>query len=100
MELARGGRDFDQTFKKRRSDHIDVGFSEFSSLKLAYILVAWSKSKVRILQDDLELEGLLAVVFLDAPLVDKYARAYLDTLYLRASPKDSLQDIELISFEF
>ena len=91
----------DQTFKKRRSDHIDVGFSEFSSLKLAYILVAWSKSKVWILQDDLELEGLLDVVFLDAPLVDKYARAYLDTLlYLRASPKDSLQDIELISFEF
>ena len=62
--------------------------------------MAWSKSKFWIIQDDLELEGLLDVVDLDAPLVDKYARAYLDTLYLRASPVHSLQDIELISFEF
>ena len=42
--------------------------------------MAWSKSKVWIIQYDFELEGLLDVVVLDAPLVDNYARAYLDTL--------------------
>ena len=61
--------------------------------------MAWSNSKVWIIQDDLELEGLLSVVALDAPLVDKTARPYLDTLYLRASPVHSVQDIELIYFE-
>ena len=36
--------------------------------------MAWSKSKVLIKYDDLEREGFLDVVALDAPLVDKYAR--------------------------
>ena len=61
--------------------------------------MAWSRSKVSIIQDDLVREGFLDVVALDAPLVDKYERAYLDTLYLRASPVGSLQDIEIISYE-
>ena len=51
------------------------------------------------IQEDSELEGLLNVVVLDAPLVDKYARAYLDTLYFRASHVHSFYCVGPIFFK-
>ena len=81
---------------KRRSDHMTSDFSEFSSLKVRKHI----SGMVQVESFDYPRRFGACVVDLDAPLVDKYERAYLDTLYLRASPVGSLQDIEIISFGF